>query len=60
MSLIRDNVPKIGTSKDPGPEIVKMGSAIFLEPETYVMVQFLAPEIVIMGERKFMIYRHGP
>ena len=27
----------------------------FLEPETDVMVQFLAPEIVIMGERNFMI-----
>ena len=26
----------------------------FLEPETDVMVQFLAPEIVIMGERNFM------
>ena len=30
------------------------GSAIFLEPETDVMVQFLAPEIVIMVERNFM------
>ena len=30
------------------------GSAIFLEPETAVMVQFLAPEIVIIGERNFM------
>ena len=55
MSLIRDNVPKIGTSKDPGPEIVKMGSAIFLEPETDVMVQFLVPEIVIMGKRNCII-----
>jgi hypothetical protein len=27
---------------------------MFLEPETDVMVQFLAPEIVIMGERNFM------
>ena len=31
------------------------GSAIFLEPKTDVMVQFLAPEIVIMGERNFML-----
>ena len=30
------------------------GTAIFLEPETDVVVQFLAPKIVIMGERNFM------
>ena len=30
------------------------GSAIFLGPETDVMVQFLAPETDIMGERNFM------
>ena len=26
----------------------------FLDPETDVMVQFLAPEIVIMGERNYI------
>ena len=30
------------------------GSEIFLEPETDIMVQFLAPDIVIMGEKNFM------
>ena len=30
-----------------------LGSEI-MEPETDVMVQFLAPEIVIMGQRYFM------
>ena len=28
----------------------------FLEPETDVMVQFLAPEIVIMGKRNYISY----
>ena len=31
------------------------GSAIFLEPETDVMVQFLASEMVIMGERNISV-----
>ena len=31
-----------------------LGPAKLLEPETDIMVQFLAPEIVIMGERNFM------
>jgi hypothetical protein len=32
------------------------GSAIYLGPETDVMVQFLAPETGVMGERNFMFY----
>jgi hypothetical protein len=28
----------------------------FLDPETDVMVQFLAPEIVIIGERNYILH----
>ena len=39
-----------------GPINIKKGSAIFLDPETDKMVQFLAPETDIMGEQNYIAF----
>jgi len=40
-------------------EIVKNGSAIFMDPETNKMLQFLASETDIMGERIYITFENN-
>ena len=44
----------VGPGTDKKSRNSENGSAIFLGPETDVMVQFLAPESDVMGERNCM------